>query len=73
MPEGSGYLVEARSVIDVDVVEAHGGMADQDLALTRIADLRLFPFELVGTAGLMEADGVAAHGVFSEAEEDEDG
>ena len=59
-------------MIDVDVVEAHGRMADQDLALAGIADLHLFPLELVGTAGLMEADGVAAHGILSGAEEDED-
>ena len=32
-------------MIDVDVVEADGRLAQQDLALAGLADLDLFPFE----------------------------
>ena len=63
--EARGHLdlVEAAAVICVDVVEAHGGLAQQHLALARLAHLHLFPAQNFGPACLGEADGMGAHDV----------
>ena len=49
-------LVEPAAVIDVDVVEAHGSLAQPHLSRPRLADLDRLPFQHFRAAGGVNAD-----------------
>ena len=51
-----GQRVEPAAVVDVDIVEADGGMADADLALAGVADLDLPPLHGGCGARLVDLD-----------------
>src|SRR5207253_3130605 len=59
--------VEAGAVVGVDEVHADGGVADAGLAGAGLPGLDRLPFQDLGPAGLVEADGVRHVGSSSRA------
>jgi hypothetical protein len=53
--------IEAGAVIDIDIIDADGGLLELDLARARIADLEFNEVENFGTAELVDLDG-CGHG-----------
>ena len=52
------HRVETGAIVDIDEVEADGGVADARLARARLADLDLLPDQNIGGTGFVKADGV---------------
>jgi hypothetical protein len=54
--------IDSGTIVDVDKIQAHGGMADACLAGAGLAELDFFPDQNFRTTGLMKADRMR-HGV----------